>query len=55
MIDTASNTVIATVGVGLLPQGVSITSGVGPPNIKESVQDGRLENLHNPAEIQEPR
>ena len=54
VIDTASNTVVATVGVGNEPGG-GHHPGSWPANQQGSVQEGRLENLHRPAEIHEPR
>ena len=35
VIDTATNTVVATIPVGLNPFGVAITPGIGPPTNKD--------------------
>jgi YVTN family beta-propeller protein len=43
VIDTASNIVIATVGVGAYPLEVAITPGVGPPTNKDQCKDGGWE------------
>ena len=40
VIDTASNTVVATVGVGASPDGLAITPGVGPPTNKDQCNKG---------------
>ena len=40
VIDTASNTVVATVGVGDGPEGVAVTPGIGPPANKDQCKKG---------------
>jgi len=40
VINTASNTVVATVGVGNFPAGVAITPGIGPPTDKNQCKKG---------------
>jgi len=45
VIDTASNTVVATVGVGEGPLGVAITPGVGPPTNKDQCKEGGWETF----------
>src|SRR6266849_6084859 len=40
VIDTASNIVVATVGVGAFAQGVAITPGIGPPTNKDQCKKG---------------
>jgi YVTN family beta-propeller protein len=48
VIDTASNTVVATVGVGSNPVGVAITPGVGPPTNKDQCKKGGWETFTIP-------
>jgi YVTN family beta-propeller protein len=43
VIDTATNTVVVTIGVGLFPTGVAITPGVGPPTNKDQCKKGGWE------------
>jgi YVTN family beta-propeller protein len=40
VIDTASNTVVATVAVGSGPNWVAITPGIGPPSDKDQCKKG---------------
>jgi len=48
VIDTASNTVVATVGVWFGPAEVAITPGVGPPTDKDQCKDGGWESFTIP-------
>ena len=50
VIDTATNTVVATIPVGVIPFGVAIaiTPGIGPPTNKDQCKDGGWETFTIP-------